>query len=191
MNGNPVMKGYTAKHKECHEGMWEGLPLIGNDSVIDKFQTDSVLLANGVGSLGLADDTRRRIYSEWSDKGYQFPVIVHPTAIVSPGSSLAEGVQVLVGSVVQTGARIEENSIINTKSIVEHHCRIGAHTHVAPGAVLCGNVQVGSGVHIGAGAIIKQGLHIGDQAVVGAGAVVIRDVPAHRTVIGVPAKEVR
>jgi len=41
---------------------------------------------------------------------------------------------------------------------------------------------------IGAGAVILPGVTIGEYAMVGAGAVVTKDVPAHATVIGNPAR---
>jgi acetyltransferase-like isoleucine patch superfamily enzyme len=46
-------------------------------------------------------------------------------------------------------------------------------------------------VWIGAGAIITDGVRVGRGAVVAAGAVVIRDVPPHTVVAGIPAKVVR
>jgi UDP-2-acetamido-3-amino-2,3-dideoxy-glucuronate N-acetyltransferase len=46
------------------------------------------------------------------------------------------------------------------------------------------------GASIGAAAVLGPGLRIGTFAVVGAGAVVIKSVPAHRLVLGVPAREV-
>lgn len=44
---------------------------------------------------------------------------------------------------------------------------------------------------IGANATILPGITIGEYAMVGAGSVVIHDVPAHKTVIGNPAKEIK
>jgi acetyltransferase-like isoleucine patch superfamily enzyme len=44
------------------------------------------------------------------------------------------------------------------------------------------------GCYIGAGAIILHGITIGEEAIIGAGAVVTRDVPAHCTAVGVPAR---
>lgn len=52
------------------------------------------------------------------------------------------------------------------------------------------HTQVGRGVSIGAGAIIICGVHIGAFAMIGAGAVVTKDVPAHRLVVGQPARAV-
>ena len=143
-----------------------------------------VELVNGVGDLTL----RQRLYDEFKSRGYRFVQVIHPSAVVSDGASLAEGVQVMAGAVVQTGAALSENVIINTRASVDHDCHIGSHTHVAVGAVLAGDVSIGERVLIGAGSTVIQGIAIGDQSIVAAGAVVIRDVPAGKTVMGVPAR---
>ena len=44
------------------------------------------------------------------------------------------------------------------------------------------------GASIGGGAVILPGITIGEYAMIGAGAVVTRDVPAHATVVGNPAR---
>jgi UDP-2-acetamido-3-amino-2,3-dideoxy-glucuronate N-acetyltransferase len=48
--------------------------------------------------------------------------------------------------------------------------------------------RVARGASIGSGAAIMCGVTIGEHAMIGAGAVVTRDVPAHATVAGVPAR---
>jgi maltose O-acetyltransferase len=51
-------------------------------------------------------------------------------------------------------------------------------------------VRIGRDVWIGAAAIILPGVTIGDGAVIGAGSVVTRDVGAHQTVAGNPARRI-
>ncbi len=47
---------------------------------------------------------------------------------------------------------------------------------------------LGNGVVIGAGAKILGAITLGDQVRVGANSVVVKDVPAHRTVVGIPGR---
>jgi UDP-2-acetamido-3-amino-2,3-dideoxy-glucuronate N-acetyltransferase len=49
-------------------------------------------------------------------------------------------------------------------------------------------VRVGRGASIGSGAVIMGGVTIGAKALVGAGAVVLKDVPEHAVVAGVPSR---
>lgn len=113
--------------------------------------------------------------------------IVDPHALVSSSATLADGSFIGAGAVVQARARVGPHAIVNTRAVVEHDCELAACTHVSPGAILCGNVTVGARAQVGAGAVVIPGCTIGEGAVVGAGAVVVRDVPAERTVRGVPA----
>jgi serine O-acetyltransferase len=66
---------------------------------------------------------------------------------------------------------------------VEHQVTIGSEGRRAP--------VLGDRVFIGAGAKIIGGVRIDNDARIGANAVVVHDVPAHCTVVGVPARIVR
>jgi serine O-acetyltransferase len=66
---------------------------------------------------------------------------------------------------------------------IEHQVTIGAEKRQSP--------QLGDDVFIGAGAKVIGPVRIGDGARVGANAVVVHDVPAHATVVGIPARVVR
>jgi serine O-acetyltransferase len=66
---------------------------------------------------------------------------------------------------------------------IEHQVTLGAERRQSP--------RIGDGVFIGAGAKLLGAVEVGDYARVGANAVVVDDVPAHSTVVGVPARVVR
>jgi serine O-acetyltransferase len=66
---------------------------------------------------------------------------------------------------------------------IEHQVTIGAEKRQAP--------ILGNDLFIGAGAKIIGSVTVGDGARVGANAVVVADVPAHSTVVGIPARVVR
>lgn len=166
-----------------------GVPVVGDDSVLEKYPAGSVLLVNG---LGLVTITRNRsnVFNKYKEMGYAFAQVIHPSVIIGHDAKLGEGVQVMAGAVIQPGAQIGHNSIVNTRAGVDHDCKIGNHVHLAPGVTLSGGVRVGDGTHVGTGATVIQNIEIGSSVLVGAGAVVVRNVKDGAKVLGVPAREV-
>jgi serine O-acetyltransferase len=82
-----------------------------------------------------------------------------------------------------TGVVINGNVRGGSNVLIEHQVTIGAERRQSP--------VIGSDVFIGAGAKIVGPVTVGDGARVGANAVVVRDVPPHATVVGIPARVVR
>lgn len=159
-----------------------GIRVLGGDEVVLAFSPEQLLLVNAIGSLPRDKGLRQSLYLQFQRQGYFFKTLQHPSALLAEDVSLADGVQIMAGSIVQTGAKIAENTIVNTGAIVDHDCVIGAHAHLAPGVVLSGGVTVGDQVHIGTGAIVIQGINIGDGSVIGAGCVVTKDVGVRQIV---------
>lgn len=167
-----------------------GIPIIGNDLIIEQYKQESIMLVNGIGSTRTTT-ARTAVFNTFKSKGYTFASVIHPSAIVASGATINEGAQIMAGAVIQTGAVIGENSIINTGAVVDHDCIVGNHVHIAPRAVLSGMVTVGDESHIGTGATIINGISIGKNCLIAAGAVVIKNVRDRATVMGVPAREVQ
>lgn len=167
-----------------------GVPIIGNDEKILRYNPEDVEIVNGIGSIGLPIK-RMKIFQQFKSLGYSFSTIVHPTALIEKDVKLDEGVQIMAGAILQTGSMIADNSIINTGTIVGHDCIIGEHVHLAPGVVLSGGVQIGAMTHIGTAATIMQSVKIGGGTVIGAGAVVIRNISKDVIAAGVPARIIK
>ena len=167
-----------------------GLPVLGDDSVLDAHTPSTLALVNGIGGVGGAgaEPLRRRVQQRLALRGWHFADVRHPCAIVSPFASIGTGTQLLAASVVQPGADIGEGSIVNTAAVIEHDVTLGAWSHVAPRALVCGDATIGAHCHIGAGAVVRQGLRLGDNTVIGAGAVVVADFAGGGVLIGVPAR---
>ena len=94
-------------------------------------------------------------------------------ASFGPRLVLIHATGVVINSTVRGGSDI----------LIEHQVTIGAERRRAP--------VLGNGVFIGAGAKVIGSVRIGDDVRIGANAVVVDDVPAHCTVVGVPARIVR
>lgn len=124
-------------------------------------------------------------------RGLLIPVLVHPSAVVSPSAQLGAGTQILALANVAAESRLGEACIVNHRASVDHECVLGNGVHLAPGATLCGCINIGDNVFIGASAVVLPRISIGQDAVVGAGAVVTSDVPAGATVAGNPARVIK
>ena len=116
-----------------------------------------------------------RIVSQYSRR--RTGIEIHPAAEIAPGVFIDHGMGVVIGETAQVG----EGSVIyqgvtlggTGKQSGKRHPTVGQRCVISAGAKVLGNIT------------------IGDCAKVGAGAVVLRDVPAHATVVGVPARVVR
>ncbi len=184
--GSEVL-GFVDADSGRHGAQLDGLMVLGGDEMLATYRSANVLLANGIGSIGIP--TRRRaVHEALAADGWRFTTVIHPRATVSPHARLEEGVQVMAGAVVQPGAVIGVGCIVNTGSVVDHDCVLGAQCHVAPGATLSGEVHLGTECHVGTGAVIVQGVTLGARTLIGAGAVVVCDYPGGVTLMGVPAR---
>ncbi len=122
-------------------------------------------------SLGqiLLSDSRIRLYLQAVNLGFQFPVIIAPTAYVSRHATLGSGTIVMHGAVVNAGVRVGDNCIINNRSLLEHDATVEDHCHVSTGTILNGGVTIGKGSFVGSGTVIKEGVKIGEDCVIGMG----------------------
>ena len=178
--------GFTDADPSRHGQLVFGLPILGDDSVLDDHKGRALHLANGIGGTR-GEPLRRVVQRGLEARGWEFVQVIHPAAVISPFAVVAAGAQLLASCVVQARAVVGEGCIINSAAVVEHDVELGEFVHVACNATLCGNVRVGANSHIGAGAVLRQGVQIGINTVVGAGAVVIRNCADGSTLVGTPA----
>jgi sugar O-acyltransferase (sialic acid O-acetyltransferase NeuD family) len=179
--------GVTTQEPGRSGGTYEGLKILGDETVLHKYPVDQIEIVNAVGTTRV-DSRRQSVFDSWKGLGYAFASVIHPSAIVASSASLGEGVQVMARAVIQPGSRIAQNSIINTAASIDHDANIGEHVHIAPGCVLSGGVTVGSASHLGTGAVVIQGVTLGKSVLVAAGAVVTRNIEDGQSVAGVPAR---
>lgn len=161
-----------------------GCKVVGDDKILSKLFEDG--FKDAVITIGSINSTvkRRTVFLLAKKIGFNFPVIIDPSAVIASSASIAEGVYVGKNTVVNADAIIGSMAIINTGAIIEHDCRIGKFTHIAVGATVCGGVEIESDVLIGAKAVVIQTVKIGRNSIVGAGSIVRHDVPENRTIFG-------
>jgi serine O-acetyltransferase len=121
------------------------------------------------GRHGLAEHLQNRISEA-------FGVDVHPAARIGSGMLIDHGTSVFVG----------ETAVVEDDVSLLHEVTLGGTGKETRDR----HPKVRRGVLIGAGAKILVNIEIGRGAKVGAGSVVLRDVPPHTTVAGIPARVV-
>lgn len=157
-----------------------GYPVLGSDTMTSELDGDVFI------AVGKAE-TRKKLMER--DANRNFPVLIHPSAVVADSFEVGVGSVVMAGTVINPGARIGKGCIINTSSSVDHDCVVGDYVHISVGAHLSGTVVVGTGTWIGTGAIVSNNVNICGECMIGAGAVVIKDIGEPGTYIGVPARK--
>ena len=102
---------------------------------------------------------------------------IHPGAKIGPGFFIDHGMGVVIGETTEIGESVilfQGVTLGGTgKERGKRHPTLGSH------------------VVVGAGAKILGGIAIGDHVKIGANSVVLRSVPSHSTVVGIPAKTIK
>jgi sugar O-acyltransferase (sialic acid O-acetyltransferase NeuD family) len=173
-------------------GLILGVAYLGADDVLPALLTahPECQAVIGVGKID-GSPARMALQAQVGRLGFDFPVVVSPTAVVNEEVELGPGTAVFDGAIINSGSSIGSACILNTGSIIEHDCRLGDNVHVAPGAVLSGGVTIGDHCMVGVGATVSHGLRVAAGCLIGAGAVVIGNLEVAGTYAGNPAKRIR
>lgn len=161
-----------------------GFEIVGTSADLGRLVKSYTAAVVGIGDA----QTRLQLMQRCTEAGFELPVIVHRSAVVSTQATIGAGSVVFAQAAVNPGANIGRGCIVNTGATVDHDCQLEEGVHACPGAHLAGNVHAGARTWIGVGACVKQGVRIGSDVVIGAGAAVVSDVPSGLTVMGVPAR---
>jgi serine O-acetyltransferase len=114
---------------------------------------------------------------------------------LSQVSRLLTGIEIHPGAQIGKGVFIDHGMGV----VIGETTVVGDYTLIYQGATLGGTGKekgkrhptLGQNVMVGAGAKVLGNIQIGDYVRIGAGSVVLRDVPSHSTVVGVPGRIAR
>ena len=129
---------------------------------------------------------------------------VREHAKIGDNCIIGKGVYVDFNVVIGNNVKIQNGAFIYHGVTIEDGVFIGPHVcltndklprAITPDGVPAkdgdwevGQILIKQGASLGAGVIVLPGVTVGRFAMVGAGAVVVRDIPDHGLVIGIPAK---
>ena len=113
-------------------------PVIGTTADIAAFrsQYDTAIVA--LGNNGI----RMKYHRILKDNNYSIPILIHPTAYVSPTADIAAGCIIRARAVVSRDVKLGEAAIINVGALIDHHVEIGYGCHILMGAVVRNKAKV-------------------------------------------------
>tara|TARA_B100001250_G_scaffold387433_1_gene384826 strand:+ start:338 stop:994 length:657 start_codon:yes stop_codon:yes gene_type:complete len=155
--------------------------LISESQLLDNY----FVIAHGENKL------KEKLVNQLRNYNIEYSTVIHPRACVSQYATIGSGSIINSGAIVSPNAEIKSHCIIHSGSVIEHDCVIDDYVNIAPGVILAGRVHVGQRSYLYAGSTVIPGVNIGNDVIVGAGAVVLHDIPDGKTVVGVPAKEIK
>ncbi len=174
--------GYTDLQKNYNDNGYEYL---GKDSILQTIYNDGTRKAViTIGQIGI-DQVRHKLYNLVKEIGFQLPIIIDPSAIISKNVKIAEGTFIGKGAVINSNTCIGKMCIINTRTVCEHDNMVGEFSHIAVGTVCSGEVCIGDNSFVGANSTIIQGVNIGKESVIGAGSIVLHNVNNGETRYGI------
>jgi serine O-acetyltransferase len=101
-------------------------------------------------------------------------VEIHPGATLGPGLFIDHGMGVVIGETTEVGRNVTLSQGVTLGGTTLE--RVKRHP------------TLGDNVVVGADAIVLGAITIGEGSRIGAGSVVVRDVPPHSTVVGIPGR---
>ncbi len=113
-------------------------PVIGTTSDIERLRSQYDIAIVALGN----NETRMKYHEELKRCGYKIPVLIHPTAYVSPTATISPGCIIRAKAVVSRDVKIGEACILNVGALIDHHVEIGYGCHILMGAVVRNKVKV-------------------------------------------------
>ena len=136
---------------------------------------------------------RERVFNDIISKyrSIKFPKLIHKTAVISLGASIAEGCIIMPNVVVGPKTKVGKFCILNTNSCLEHDNKMLDFSSIGPRVVTGGNVTIGNRSYIAIGAVVKNNTSIDNDSIIGSNSYLNKRVGGNSIYYGSPAKFIR
>lgn len=122
---------------------------IGKIKNIDEFlEYTDVVVSIGIGDL------RECLLNQALKLGFQIPVLIHPSAYVSPSASIGMGTIVEPKSIINSNVIIDEGVIVSVGAIIDHNAKIDKYSQVNAGCIIKSGASVNSYVKLEVGEVV-------------------------------------
>ena len=168
--------------------MVNGYSNLGKTEELNNWKTP-ISLAVSIGSPGI----KKKILDKITNPLVDYPTLIHPSVWIGDKEfvEIGRGCIICAGVMITTNVEIKDFVILNLQCTVGHDTVINSNAAFMPSVNISGEVNIGEGVYVGTGAKIINQIEIGEYTIVGAGAVVAKNLPAHCTAVGIPAKPIK
>lgn len=162
-----------------------GLPYLGTISALNE-QPEALHVVVAVGN----SRSRATIVARLTSRQLTFATLVHPSVLLRPYQQVRIGAGSIIcqGCILTCDITLGRHVLLNLGCTVGHDAVLHDFCSLMPHANVGGEAQLETGVYLGTNATVIQQVRVGAEAIIGAGAVAVRDLPAHCTAVGVPAR---
>jgi len=178
--------GFIDEDQEKQGQILNGYPVLGSFAALEKLPLSTLAIC----AVGNPSD-KQRLVEKAKVLGRKFAALIHPGISLSSTVIAGEGVIISKGCILTTNISIGDHVGINPgcgighDTVLKSYCTLMWHVNIA------GKAVVGEGCALGTKTTVLQGISIGSWSTAGAGAVVTKDIPAHCTAVGMPAKPIK
>ncbi|NBM57127.1 transferase [Proteus sp. G2667] len=160
--------------------------IVGDISYVNELSArKKINIAIGIGE----SKNRKKVVDKLENKeNIIFPILIHPTAIISKRASLLEGSVILANTIIGPNSTIGKHCLINHACSLDHNSKLGNYVTLCPNVFIAGNTNIDSYTIIGLGSNIIEKIAIGKNVFIGAGSCVISNIYDNVLCYGVPAK---
>ncbi len=135
--------------------------------------------------------SKYKLVSLGKEAGLEYVNLIHPDVRISQYIKMGRGNIICAGSILTVNICLGDHIILNLDCTVGHDTVIGSYCTILPSVNLSGGLALGEGCLIGTNSAIIEGVSVGEWSIIGAGAVLTKDIPAHCTAVGAPAKPIK